>query len=753
MKHSHYLQPTGMCLSFHRYQWPCCHTLDCSIPNPVLIINLREIQRLRNKVKELQEQVKKATEEAQAQTQKNAQPLGPTGYATPPSSTTYANGANCFSDLSNTKREWEGIQDSSTRAGAIYYGPMSSSYFVTRITRYLSEALNQPFSESQLHACVAQLNNSTSPQQPSRSGASPLAQDGSVEGTEEVVDLTRSQEEYFLNLLWQSFHCVYPIISEADFRQYYDSLWFQPRPDGQHIRKRSPLVDVLLAVCMQYGSTFLINDEDSQGSEKVSHAENANMVGQAFYRRSQKFLSNRVEHPSIMTLQTHIYAIIYLYNSSLLNAAHINLGVAVRIGHALRLHLCPLDGTTREEQELHRRIWWTLYRLDSQLSMTLGRPPLIHTSDISCGLPGDDRDHARLSGTMLLSDHEDISWLSFHNQCIRLTAAVCGVQTAFRNKCSELLNANDVQDIYDDPRTTEIIAGFLARESVVIQEWVQNVPNSLKNYRNGAGEPFSVYRATLSLDPYIPLWLQRQRLLLELLYHHFQISTLRPFLRFPPVATSLTPLADGHNTACLNHAMAMTSILNQVLLETDLLRGWSFIFQYQWDAILCTLGFILANPVCPPTPSARKSLQTAISTLEHLGSHFSAAINAAQVAREVSCRAELLTERFRESLAAPQRRSTQSSPSQQTQGLSLKQVSPSNVAPQSLQANNELQLSQIPSLEFIPPTTSLTELSSTIAATNLPLSMSADMFNGNRAHWMQSNSTILDSWTDFNPEV
>ena len=59
-----------------------------------------------------------------------------------------------------------------------------------------------------------------------------------------------------------------------------------------------------------------------------------------------------------------------------------------------------MDGIPFEQQELRRRIWWVIYRLDSQLSMTLGRPPLIQLSDVSCGLPGEDREHAHLlSGT------------------------------------------------------------------------------------------------------------------------------------------------------------------------------------------------------------------------------------------------------------------------------------------------------------------------------------------------------------------
>jgi hypothetical protein len=165
-------------------------------------------------------------------------------------------------------------------------------------------------------------------------------------------------------------------------------------------------------------------------------------------------------------------------------------------------------------------------------------------------------------------------------------------------------------------------------------DWVQNVPRSLKNQRKGSGEPFSTDRTPLNLNPASPLWLQRQRLLLEIIYHHLQLSILRTFIRFPPRGASLTPLSDGHGIAALNHAVVLTNILSQVLSETDLLSGWTPAFQYQWDAAVCILAFVLANPVCPPTRASRKVLPAAFRNLDTLGQSFGAAANSIQVAWE-----------------------------------------------------------------------------------------------------------------------
>ncbi|KAJ5783502.1 transcriptional regulator family: Fungal Specific TF [Penicillium psychrosexuale] len=744
---------------------PCHNCLNrggsCSNTKPQEATSLpaanRELQRLRTEVKDLQDQIAKLKDGAEIQAQ--------TGFATPPLSDA-AHTSFDFAELSNTTEGWQGLQ----QTGQIHYGPLSSSYFVSRITRYLSQALNQPLEDAKLEACMARFNYVAPTHQPSRWDASPNSQaDQPPDGNEEAEDLTRSQEEHFLNLLWQSFHCVYPILDEREFQQHYDSLWSNST-DGMSTRKPSALVDVLLAVCMQYSSTFFISGDNQQSdSESGWQTKNANLASRTYYQRAQKLLQSELENPTIMVVQSHIYSIVYLYNTSLLNTAHINLGATLRIAHALRLHIRPLDGTSPEQQELQRRIWWTLYRIDSQLSMALGRPPLIQLSHVSCGLPGDDREHARLSGTVLLTNNEDISWLSFHVQCTKLIYLVQGVQTALHRKCSQLLSGNKVKDLYDDPRLLESLAEFLGGEMTAIHNWVQNVPQSLCNARKGAGDPFSTNRDALNLSPYSPLWLQCQRLLLELHYHHLVISTLRPFMRYPPVSSSVTPRTDGYNISCLNHAMAITSILNQVLSETDLLRGWSPIFQYQWDAILCTLGFVLANPVCPPTPSARKSLQTAIRTLDLVSDHFLAAKNAAQVVRQVSCQADRLINNVQQGLTRRQVPRTSQPLSTRAQNPRPPSNQNSFVAPgQPGVRSNSLKRALPPTtlemssyqpmpnfearmhLTEMMPIGSLPELSPSLGTTeslSMPSATSADMVTGTEAQWLHASAMIMDSWT------
>ncbi|KUL89136.1 hypothetical protein ZTR_05945 [Talaromyces verruculosus] len=696
----------------------------------------RDIQRLRSKVKDLQEQLRIAKQEAteariqQAQIQTPAQ----TNFSTP----SLHSLPDAVNDLTGNLKQnsnpalgesWQGLRDIGTGMGELYYGPMSSSYFLARVNRYLSsDTLNQPLGDLRLKPYLADIDYEPAQHQQPQSDTTDYAE-----------DLTRVQEEYYLNLLWQTYHCLYPILSEPDFAQYYDSLW--PSSDGNSTRKPSPLVDILLAACMQFGNVFLFGEHNrGQDSHDVDRPKkNIHMAGHTYYQRAHRLLQNELEYPSITTLQAHIYSVIYLYNLSQFNAAHTNLGTTVRIAQALRLHLPPVEGTSPEDQGLYHRIWNTIYRLDSQLSTNLGRPPLVQHLEFD----DDNADQARLSGTSLLSSHEDISWLSFHVQCTKLISVVQDAQAAFEQKCGQLLDGNTTGDIYDNPRTTETLAEFFGRKTTPVREWVHAVPKSLKCGRRADGEAFSTDRTPLNLDTYIPLWLQRQRLFLELLYHHLQISISRQFLRFPPVAVSLTPLADNLGISCVYHAITLTNIIHQVLSETDLLHGWFHVYQYQWDAVLCTLGFVLANPVCPPTPPARKSLQTAVQNLEIIGEHFPAAASAASLVRDVNERMDQVIDEFRRSITGRQGRTPNTSSSSQTSAAPLSKMATNTPSTQYLSGTSTVSWPDqlMPALDIV-STPPLMTTNTGIPAVSMPI----DVISGNDLQWVQGT---LDSWVDF----
>jgi hypothetical protein len=700
----------------------------------------REIHKLRNRLKDFQEQLDKATEESKTRPGSAKHPSRQSSDAFNSTSAIAS-----FAELPDLHRTtWDDFQGPESRSGqVVHFGLFSSPYMVMRLNRYMSDPSHQQSLKFPLPIRISQIAR-FSPTY-SLGQLSDEADRPSLRlGPAEVEDLSREEEENFLVLMWQSYHCIYPILSEEDFRKYYDSLW--AGTDDQGPRQSSALVDSLLAVSMQYGSTFLEDGENSSNGEEEPQSAQFHTAAHTFYDRSQRMLMDTLEHPSIRTLQSHIYCIIYLYNTANLDTALALLGTGIRIAHMLRLHLRPLGDLARATQELHSRIWWTLYQLDTQISMSLGRPPLINPAEVGCAIPTDMRDAVELSGTVLVSPpEEEVTWLSFHLQYIRLTATARRVQEVFGLKCVEVLQRKAIQEIHEDPPTLELLSRFMSSEVRPMYDWAQSVPQSLKNQRKGSGEALSTDRTPLNLNPASPLWLQRQRLLLEITYHHLQIATLRLFIRFPPRGPSLTPVTDGLGISALNHAVLLTNILKQVLSETDILSGWTPAFQYQWDATICIISFVLANPVCPPTPAARNVLPAAFQNLHTLGKSFAPGARSIQLAWEQFRSGS--TMRGWSQLTPPSQNASDTAgllgSGSVANGIN---TTPSQMAGTGSQPIDPFSVkfpsNTMPGNEFFDPATMTPPMHLMDASFNMPM----DMFMGTENRWMSNGAAPLDSW-------
>ncbi|KAJ5776267.1 uncharacterized protein N7511_001278 [Penicillium nucicola] len=703
----------------------------------------REIHRLRNQLKDFQKEMDTLTQESKTQPGDTKHP------SRQPLNTSNFSSGTASAELPETHRvTWDGFQNPEARTGrVIHFGPFSSPYMVMRLNRYMSQSSHEQPLKFPLPIRISQINRYY-PTHSLGQFADETEQSTLRLGPAEAENLPREEEENFLVLMWQSYHCIYPIVSEEEFRDYYNSLWTGTNDQGP--RRPSALVDSLLAVCMQYGSIFMGDEENMENGAEQSPAAHFHTAAHTFYDRSQRMLMETLEHPTIQTLQSQIYCIIYSYNISNLDTALVLLGTGIRIAHMLRLHLRPLGDLPRATQELHSRIWWTLYQLDSQISMSLGRPPLINPADAGCAIPTDMRDAVQLSGTVLVSPpEEELTWLSFHVQYVRLTAAARRVQEVFAARCDEDLQEKDIQDIQEDPPALELLARFMSSEIRTMYDWVQAVPPSLKNQRKGEGEALSTDRTSLNLNPASPLWLQRQRLLLEITYHHLQIATLRPFIRFPPRGPSLTPLTDGLGISALNHAVVLTNILKHVLSETDILSGWTPAFQYQWDATICIISFVLANPVCPPTPAARNVLPAAFENLNTLGKPFAPGPNSIRLAWEQFRSSS--TRRGWSQLTPPSQSAfdTAGAPGSvpatgiDTNGMQFIGNGMMGSIPQS----NDSFSTKSPSNamlgnEYMGPAVMTPPMHLMDASFNLPI----DMFMGTENRWMSNDAVPLDTW-------
>ena len=549
------------------------------------------------------------------------------------------------------QRQWQGIWISAYPSREPYcFGPTSASYFIAALRSHISSSLQLPHSDFQMEPSRARdyLVNPTIPRTHSAEDLQTLPEDYE----EGECILSRAREEGFLALFWQSYHCTIPILTEVDFREHYESLWTVPSPSAG--RKASPLVDIILALCMQYGMTFVPPNHSQQNFLTEFDSEDSTIAGRTLYRRCQSLLSTMLETPNIMTLQCQIFSSVYLNNASFVNLADDNVALGIRTAHILGLNQKSRSHSSRAEKELHQRLWWVVYTMESNASMTSGRPSLVHMSQVSCALPADDHELALLSGPSFASSMKEITWLSYHVHHVKLVLAARAVHVAFGNRCAQVLNTSGQEHFYGNAQSTETLAGFLVQNLQTLRTWVQNTPDELKTERRDGGKPYTTDRSAIQMDLEVPQWLQRQRLLLELTYHDFMMNLYRPFITFAKAPSSSIPLANNHNISCLNHAITITNIMLQILRSSDILNGWHEAYRLQWNAVLSMVGFIFANPVCPPTPTARKTINSAIEVFDILANNFAVAGSAANVTRSLAAKADAFLDVFRTASASTQ---------------------------------------------------------------------------------------------------
>jgi hypothetical protein len=145
------------------------------------------------------------------------------------------------------KWHWEGVwvTDGDPR-DAQYYGPSSTMYYLTRMRQYFQ----QTFQGSESAEPLGLLNAANSD---TYSGQTLLSKEHKVFAVSDEerlhrTSLSKSQEETLIGLFWQSHHCIVSILDDESFLDYHSSLWVSDTR-----REPSPLVDIVLAVALQYG--------------------------------------------------------------------------------------------------------------------------------------------------------------------------------------------------------------------------------------------------------------------------------------------------------------------------------------------------------------------------------------------------------------------------------------------------------------------------------------------------------------------
>jgi hypothetical protein len=194
--------------------------------------------------------------------------------------------------------------------------------------------------------------------------------------------------------------------------------------------------------------------------------------------------------------------------------------------------------------------------------------------------------------------------------------------------------------VYQDPKALDTVAKVLSDKLSTMWNWVERLPEELKLKRRSGGESYSTDRSPIDLDMLAPIWLQRQRVCLELMYHTLIVNLTRPFISFYSHPSACTPMTERLANLCVSHAIAYTLIMHQITTDSDIMGGWSEFFYQQWNSAITIVGFILAHPIHPATPRARSALEKALSVFDVLSTDFAVCSDAARITRDLVAKAD-----------------------------------------------------------------------------------------------------------------
>ncbi|KAH7384195.1 fungal-specific transcription factor domain-containing protein [Phaeosphaeria sp. MPI-PUGE-AT-0046c] len=492
------------------------------------------------------------------------------------------------------------------------YGASSIVYFVDGLSAYLDATMRQ----LQVHKSDG---SSVSPSTLLSNLRDSLT-DTVTDVTEPVdvhEELSYKEEARLLTTYWDHYHVLYPILERTAFDTYHRSLW-------EHMdagRQASALVDVILAVCMQH-------DAVREGAVRKSHTEAPNatsLAGWWFLRRSQYFLQDQMEQPTIMTFQSYAFAVLWLAQASWQNAAHNVLATTLRVGVILGLHLEPSLDLPPYVRSFRRNLWWTVYATEARYAMEYGRPIAVNFLQVTCTPP-------KTTGTSASEVTLDVTAAAINTQMIRLTLATRSIYVLFHQECARVLRRNSFADMSQYKEGIETCAEWFETKIGYLRAWLRHVPESLRPAREHQGERFSTDHSRLDFGS-LNDSSSRFRIVLEISYHSSAMALYRPFLSYARNGAQPGPMTELHAIACANHGITIINIIYQDLNELGSLCTWWDVCSHQLSAAISLIGYIVAFPNGAATEHARQAVEMAIASFKKLACTFVRASRAAESLR------------------------------------------------------------------------------------------------------------------------
>ncbi|OTB09801.1 hypothetical protein K445DRAFT_323631 [Daldinia sp. EC12] len=421
--------------------------------------------------------------------------------------------------------------------------------------------------------------------------------------------LSQSQAERLLDVYWARCYPLKPIVNRARVDALLQTLW---SPDGVESQS-NPVVDGIIA----FGLNYLNNSGLNRRLLSLRFEKEDPSL--AYFKRCLGDTSQYAvfAEPSLDCLQCYVLMTFYLLDVGEHQPAYNMIGLAMRIAQTLNLH----NGLSETDPDVYlaQRLWWSIIHLNFRCARLLGRPVGVQLADTACPLPSIDE-------------------FPYHARAIALTRAALDVTEALAKHPS----------LQEDDRTAQLVsrASALSAEVYRLHEWRDH------QLRPALGHPLHVDNKWDSKEAYS--WISSMadmnpsrvlgEIFLELQYYDEIIGLHRPFISFPKglLIPKTNPEIDKHATTALQHAIATVDLTHRIMSITDVLCGHGEIWQWQWNALLTLIGFLMGYPFCIYAPAARHHAQLALEIFTAADPRNLVAVRAAAVTRSLCAKVDSL---------------------------------------------------------------------------------------------------------------
>ncbi|CRG85986.1 hypothetical protein PISL3812_02989 [Talaromyces islandicus] len=434
---------------------------------------------------------------------------------------------------------------------------------------------------------------------------------GAVDETgSDKCDLSPAQIDRLFSIFSTRLHPLVPIIRQEDLQPS------NARPECAALR------DAITAYTMQFVFHSGLHTRllGLQWKQFNTERKRSRVVGMPYFQRCLASCTQYAmfSDPSVMTLKCYCIMTMYLLDTGQHHAAYNVIGLAVRLARSLDLDETALPGLDVKESE-HSTIWWTLVHLDFRGTRYQGKPVTTQYA-----IPKELLQYSLSTASI---DHT-IS--PYYTYSLRLTCAALAVLDSV---------AHDMAREKD--HDTEIRARVLSENMQLIHQWKEAAQKE-KSFKRlhldvpSPSLPGDITSPVVEEDDYmthLPIDIQRNTLL-ELQYHDTIISLHRTFIEFPTAAPSSQKNrhTKSHVATAAQHALTAIRIIHSRMSQHDVFYGSSELYQYQWNAVLTLLGFMLAYPSCARQTTLRH-VNLALEAFEFGGQQSDSAARAASHTR------------------------------------------------------------------------------------------------------------------------